>query len=426
MKASILIIDDEKDIRESLSAILRDEGHHVVTSADYRDEQPLENIDIVFQDVWLKKQNGLDILHKIKQRNPNIFVVMISGHGNIDMAVEAVKKDAFDFLEKPLSIERIIQTIANVMQYKEMRKTLIASKNLARKKDPFVMQDKIMEATVEKAEIFLKKNSFLFVCGAAGSGKTALSRYLYYNEEDPILRFQICSLSVVPNDEVATIFSQTNQQFLVVEDVEILNKKNQQHILKILKKKKNKKNKYIFTTRESFSHLEKNRYLDSNFLNMLTTSTVELPLLEQRKKDIAPLISLFIDNIVASTGFAAIRLLPAALEKLQAQKWIGNVSELFNLIERLVLMSPHRSIDADLLEQFMQMNIPYWETGMNFASLKEAAAHFEKSYIYYTVQKHDGNITRVAEELQIERTHLYRKLNKLGLSGIRKKVQEGL
>lgn len=427
MNANILIIDDEKDICESLSAILRDEGHTVSTAESYDEKQNLDNIDIVFQDVWLKEQNGLEILHQIKEKNPSVFVVMISGHGSIDMAVEAVKKDAFDFLEKPLSIERIMQTIQNILQYKEMRKTLIASKNLARQKDPFIMEDKNIHLTVEKAEAYLKTSSFVFITGASGSGKTALARYLYYMEENPLSRFQMCPVAIVPNDDITELLEAENfsERFLVLEDIEVLSRKNQQIILKLLKKIEKQKNgnKYIFTTRETLENIRQNRYLDDAFLQSLQRSFVQLPSLNERSKDIPALVALFIENISSRSGFAPIKITGDAMKLFSEHQWQGNVTELFNLIERLTLMSPRREIDVDLLQQFIEMGTLYWKSGMSFNSLKEAASYFEKSYIYYTVQKYDGNITRAADELQIERTHLYRKFNKLGLTDIRRKIQ---
>lgn len=428
---NILIIDDEKDICESLSAILCDEGFSVETAESYNPKQNLENIDIIFQDVWLKEQNGIDVLQQIKENNPSVFVVMISGHGSIDMAVQAVKKGAFDFLEKPLSIERIIQTIHTIMHYREMRKSLILSRNLARKKDPFLMEEKNISLAVEKAELFLKENFLVVLSGECGSGKSALARYLYYIQENPEIQFHIFPSAIVSNESMAELLQSEkqvqNEQLLLIENFELLNKKNQQLLYQLIKKniKADKATlKIILATRKTLN-AESLKFLDDDLYNIIQKNVIRLPSLKERPKDVEALISLFTENVSLRSGFAPIRLDSECLHLLQQHSWTGNVSELYHLMERLTFMSPIRDIKKDLLNQFLDMNIFYFQDDTNFNSLKEASDAFEKNYIYYTVQKYDGNITQAAKELQIERTHLYRKLRKLGLSGLRKKIQEG-
>ena len=444
--SKILVIDDEVGILETLSAILEDEGHEVQAVSKYEPGLPFSNFDLLILDVWLKSQNGLDILNIVKNDHPSLPVLMISGHGNIEMAVDADKKGDYDFIEKPLRLERVITSIENALKMRVLNRQVIAARNLSLEREKFVGQTREITSLLEAIPRVAEGNKSVFISGESGSGKTLLAKHIYYHGNTRG-NFVTIPLRILPSNMVIeTIFGSkdapgngkldSKTAVLFLQEISLLSAENASILFDALatgyyqpaagkKKMAIPENvRIISSSRFTMNELVQEKNISEDLVMALSGFHFHIPALRERKDDIQELFSHFINRYSNELNRSALEFSPEAFIFLQNYPWPGNIRELENLVRKLTILSSNPQVDLETIKYFMSNESSTWQSPDSFTSLKEALKYFERSYILYAVQKNLGNITRAARELDIERTHLYRKLKKLGLQNVRTEVLE--
>ena len=410
----ILIIDDERAIQATLKGVLEDEGYRVSVVgsaaealAGLADEAP----DLIFLDIWMPGMDGLEALAEIKQRQPESAVVMISGHGTIETAVKATKLGAYDFIEKPLSLEKTLLAAVRALEHsrlerenRALRERLDRGQELvaraihtrsARREGPFVEVNcaAIPEELIESELFGHERGAFTgAVARHRGKFETANGGTLFLDEiGDMSLKTQAKVLRAL--EEQA--FERVGGKETIRVDVRVLAASNQ----------------------DLQEQIAQGRFREDLFYR-LNVIPIEVPPLRRRKEDLPILVEHFTSLFSAENGKRLKTMSVEALAYFLAYDWPGNVRELRNMVERLVIMAPRDVIGPeDLPPPLRPKEAP---TGADEVqrekTLKEARDAFERAFILAELRAHEGNVTRTAEKLGIERSHLYRKLKGYGIT----------
>ena len=445
--SNILVIDDEVDILETLSAILQDEDHSVKTMTEFNENHSLDSYDLLILDVWLSNQNGIDILDMLRKKKPDLPILMISGHGNIEMAVDAVKRRAFDFIEKPLRLERVVTSIENALRMRDLNRQVIEARNLALQKDRLIGGNTLFK-TIESILKAANTNHPIFLTGEPGSGKSFLAKHIYYQLEESYSNFVEVHLRMLPNREMATILFgkehdgqiekgklEQPDSVIYLHEVSLLSNEAVSKLYSALTvgsflrmggtnsvKFDRTKVKLISSSKFGIKTLLEQKRISEDLIYELSHFEFQIPPLRDRKDDIRDLVAYYSQKYSNDLELELIEFSPEAYIYLQSYSWPGNARELQNLVERLTVLASNPKIDLETLQYFMKTESSIWQSPNNFTSLKDALQYFERSYILYAIQRNKGNITRASHELDIERTHLYRKMKKLGLQNIRSEM----
>lgn len=441
MNKTIFILDDEKEIRKSLRVVLEDEDYIV---EDFANSKTLlktltkEMPSLLLLDVWVGKEDGLLILDECKKLYPNLPVVMISGHGTIELAVSATKKGAIDFLEKPLSIEKVIQTIESAMV---RAKGTDALPQLKLVKDSMIGKSEEIQKVKFAIRQACETNVSVFIYGENGTGKKITAQTIFENSKrnsKPFVEFNCASL---PEDQMEAalfgkvdshnseehmgILEKSNTGTLFLDEICDLPNSIQLKLLHALQEGKFEKlssNKSIpidiriiaATNLNVEEAIREGRFRQDLFY-MLNVVPVVLPPLRERSEDIPLLAEYYLDFFVKENSLTPKSIDKDAMDVLIHHFWPGNIRELKNIIERLSIMVPSGIISAkdvkDALLGFKKAN-----EMVARGDLKHAKEEFERQYIIKTLQVCEGNVTRASKVLGIERTHLYRKLKSLNIS----------
>src|SRR5579864_2061637 len=450
MPASILIVDDESGIRESLGALLRDEGYEVeVTSTgeDCLEEIERRNFDLVLLDVWLPKTDGLATLEAIQARESAPIVIMISGHGNIETAVRATKLGAFDFVEKPLSLDKIVLVVRNALEYVRLESENRRLRAELEERHEILGNSVPMKALRQQIALTAPTNGRVLIYGESGTGKELVARALHASSLRNTMQFVELNCAAIPEELIESeLFGHRKGSFtgasedkvgkfqkadggtLFLDEVGDMSLKTQSKVLRALEEQRVEPigssemaavdvRVIAATNKKLEDEISRNAFREDLFYR-LNVIPFTVPPLRDRTEDIPILARHFLAEFNRAYGKKPKELTPAAMEVLLRYPWPGNVRELKNLIERLVIMSPAQHIEPQHLppEVFRDARRgpqhPY-------STLQEARAAYEREFILRKLEENQWNMTKTATAIGLERTHLYRKMKSLGIAPTR-------
>jgi two-component system nitrogen regulation response regulator NtrX len=440
----IFILDDEREIRKSLRAILEDESYEVEDFANSKNLLKALSKDrpaLILLDVWLGKEDGLQILDECKKVYPTLPIVMISGHGTIELAVNATKKGAVDFLEKPLSIAKVIQTIEDALH-----KSIDTSGEIP----PFKLEyDEILGISqgIKKVKFSIyqaaQTNARVFIYGENGTGKELVARAIYQNSKRRDFPYVEINCAAIPEDLIESElfgyekgaftgagdrkigkFEQAHAGTLFLDEICDMSLATQAKVLRVLQEQRFERIggnesitvdvRVIAATNISVEDAIKEGRFREDLYYRLNVIPIELPPLRDRKQDIPILVEHYLKKSIKDNELSSKTIERDALDLLTSHFWPGNIRELRNILERLSILvhgDVIRGKDVkDSLLGFKKAN-EMAERG----DLKHAKDEFERQYIIRTLQNFEGNVSRASKALGIERTHLYRKLKSLNI-----------
>ena len=455
--SDILIVDDEKDIRELISEILIDEGYSTRLAGN--SEECLGQVSealpsLLILDIWLKDStmDGIDILKKVKIDFPHVPVVIISGHGNIEIAVSAIKQGAYDFIEKPFNIEQLLVVVRRAMETSTLRRENEELKSKDKMSLELVGESLIFRNFVSNLDKVSKANSRVLLTGAPGSGKETAARYIHENSKQFKGNFVSLNCSTVNQEDFEKIIfgfeskngletlgalEKANGGTIFLDEVSELPIEIQGKLLKVIVENSisrvgsNKKIlvnlRFISATSLDLSEKIRNKNFREDLFHRLSVVPITIPNLNDRSEDIPILAEYFANKLSSNNGLTNREFTGEALTLLQGMNWPGNIRQLKNTIERaLILGDPLAKITGDELiipesktEEFDEK--AYLITS-EFASLslREAREIFERDYLKVQINRFGGNISKTAEFVEMERSALHRKLKSLGISSSQK------
>ncbi|MDD2365469.1 MAG: sigma-54 dependent transcriptional regulator [Desulfuromonadaceae bacterium] len=453
MQQSILIIDDEKDIRTSLAGILEDEGYQVLSEEGGAEgiECALQELpDLILLDIWMPGMDGLETLEKLKRLIPHVTVIMISGHGTIETAVRATKLGAFDFIEKPLSLEKVLISVANALQLQELKVQNAELKRSASADNQLIGTSPKISAVREMIPRIAMTSTPVLISGERGTGKNLIACSLHCSSARRERPFITVNCSAIPEGLIdselfghekgafagATSnkkgrFDQADGGTIFLDEIGDLSLSTQAKILNFIRDGRFERvggnrslNADIRLVAASSRSLEKDistGTFSEDLYSQLNTIHLKTPLLRERMEDLDLLVQFFVAQFFRREGGEAKAFLPEALDRLRNYHWPGNLRELKNVVERILIVTQGRVISADdipLLSIEQQNDSladqPDAETAHHTA-LRLAREDFEREFIIQKLEENDWNISRTAEIIELERSNLHRKIKSYGI-----------
>jgi two-component system, NtrC family, nitrogen regulation response regulator NtrX len=454
MANDILIVDDEADIRDLVAGILEDEGFTTRTARD--SDSALAEIatrrpNLVFLDIWLQgsKLDGLQLLEQVKRDHADLPVVMISGHGNIETAVAAIKRGAYDFIEKPFKSDRLILVATRALETSRLKREVKELKQLAPAASVPTGRSACMNQLRQTIDRAAKANSRILIVGPSGSGKELVARTLHNasgRADGPFVvinaatitpeRMEIELFGVEANGEHQRkpgALEEAHGGTLFIDEVGDMPRETQNKILRVLVDQTFQRaggttkisvdvRIVSSTARNLEEEIAEGRFREDLY-HRLSVVPIRVPPLSERREDIPELIDYFMDQISAATGLPKRQIGQDAMAVLQSHVWPGNVRQLRNNVERVMILAgggPEVIITADMLPQDVGSMVPAMPTSNNGEHimglpLREAREVFERDYLMAQISRFSGNISRTAEFVGMERSALHRKLKALGV-----------
>ncbi|HVB28777.1 MAG TPA: sigma-54 dependent transcriptional regulator [Terriglobia bacterium] len=449
---SVLVVDDEAGIRQSLTDVLQDEGYRVTAVESGEDCLRLlgkERADVILLDVWLPGIDGLETLARIRERENPPLVVMISGHGTIETAVRATQKGAFDFIEKPLSIEKMLLTLQHATeelalfdQNRQLRRKLEGDYRIIGNSVP-------MKALRQQLALAAPTNGRVLIYGESGTGKELVGHALHrqsLRRDNPFVEVNCAaipeelieselfghvkgSFTGAVEDKVGK-FEQADEGTLFLDEIGDMSHRTQSKVLRVIEQQRfsplgSKKELAVdvrvvaATNKHLEEEIQRGNFREDLFFR-LNVIPFFVPPLREHAEDIPELLDFFLQTFASAYGRRPKHFSEPALEVLLRYRWPGNVRELKNLVERMVIMVPgdrieRRHLPQNLTNHHGRAGVGRGTTG-GFSTLHEARTAYERDYILRKLDENHGNVTRTAEVLGLERSHLYRKMKALGIS----------
>jgi two-component system, NtrC family, nitrogen regulation response regulator NtrX len=447
LQPKILIVDDEEGIRESLASILRDERYTVeaVPSA----EEALERIakgdfQVILLDVWLPGIDGMEALSRIQALSRPPAVIMISGHGSIETAVRATKLGAFDFIEKPLSLEKIIVLVRNAVQQRRLEEENRALRSELVHRYQVIGDSVPMKALRQQIAVTAPTNGRVLIYGESGTGKELVARALHVNSLRSKAPFVEVSCAAIPEDLIESElfghvkgtfsgttedkigkFQKANGGSLFLDEVGDMSHRTQSKVLRALEEQRIEPIgsnqalrvdvRVIAATNKNLEQEISRGSFRQDLFYRLNVIPFYVPPLRDRKEDIPVLARYFLNEFSAEYGKKNRELSEGALEILMRYPWPGNVRELKNLVERLVIVCPQARIEPHHLPPELFRGVAE-SPQQPYSTLHEARSAYEREFILRKLQEHRWNMTQTASALGLERSHLYRKMKSLGIA----------
>jgi two-component system nitrogen regulation response regulator NtrX len=456
MSSDILIVDDEADIRELVAGILEDEGHRTRTAGS--SDEALASIEsrrphLVFLDIWLQgsRLDGLQVLDVIRSQHPEVPVVMISGHGNIETAVSAIKSGAYDFIEKPFKADRLVLVAERALESSRLKRevkdlrahSVQASRIVGR--SPAVNQ---LRQTIERVA---PTNARILVTGAPGSGKELSARTIHAASSREGAPFVVINAAMItPENMEAELFGveggegdvrrvgaleEAHGGTLYIDEIAEMPRETQSRVLRVLVDQNFQRlggttrvhvdvRVVSSSSRDLAAEIAAGRFREDLF-HRLGVVPIRVPSLSERREDVPELIAFFMEQISAATGLPKRRIAEDAMAVLQSHDWPGNVRQLRNNVERLMILTtgdPDAEVTAEMLPSEVGALVPSTPNGaggerLMSMPLREAREIFEREYLIAQIARFSGNISRTAEFIGMERSALHRKLKSLGVNG---------
>ncbi|SEM53855.1 two-component system, NtrC family, nitrogen regulation response regulator NtrX [Syntrophus gentianae] len=452
MLKNILIVDDEESICRSLGDILVDEGYEVSTANS--GEEAIKILDeeppgLVLLDIWLPGIDGMEVLKTAKSQHPKLPVVMMSGHGTIETAVKATKLGAFDFIEKPLSLEKVILTLKHALDMSRLEEeNILLKQKVSREYELTGGSLPIMELK-EMISIVAPTNAWILIMGENGTGKELVARAIHRQSKRADKPLVEVNCAAIPEELIESElfghekgaftgatekkrgkFDLAHEGTIFLDEVADMSLKAQAKILRILQEKKFERvggNKVIqvdvrvlaATNKDLEKEMEEGRFRQDLFYR-LNVIPLSVPPLRNRKEDIPLLVERFLNDYALKEGEPKKVLGEDAIALLMEHSWPGNVRELKNFIERLAILSTSNVISARDIPPLPKEGHkvePFRDFGLDFAagSFREAKMDFEKSYLAKKLREFEGNISKTAESIGLERSNLHKKIKAYGL-----------
>ena len=454
MATDILIVDDEADIRELVAGILQDEGHGARTAKDSDDALAAiekRRPQLVFLDIWMQgsRLDGLQLLDVLKAEHPEVPVVMISGHGNIETAVAAIRKGAYDFIEKPFKADRLVHVAERALENLRLRREVTELRQVSGKATRIVGRSSVMNQLRQIIEKTAPTNSRILISGPSGAGKEMVARTMHQlsaRSDGPFV--VINAASITPDTMEIELFGveagegrlrkvgaleEAHGGTLFIDEVADMPRETQSRILRVLVDQSFARvggNTKVHvdvrivtsTARDLAQEVAEGRFRE-DLLHRLSVVLIRVPALSERREDIPELVEHFQVQIAQSTGLPKRIVGEDAMAVLQSHEWPGNVRQLRNNIERLMILAggePDAVITAEMLPPEIGALMPTRPSGQGGEQLmglplREAREIFEREYLVAQINRFGGNISRTAEFVGMERSALHRKLKSLGV-----------
>jgi len=450
-KKTVLIVDDEEGIRESLTGIFEDEGYEVLSVpsaeealATIKDRTP----NIIFLDVWLPEMDGIEALSRINEMERDVPVIIISGHGNVELAVKATRLGAYDFLEKPLSLDKVLLVAQRALERKKLEIENRALKADLEKKWQLVGDSEKMRALTQQIEMAAQSNSRVLILGESGTGKEHVARLLHERSPRPNGPFIEVNCAAIPQELIESElfghekgsftgaserkigkFELANEGSLFLDEIGDMTLQTQAKVLRVIESQVFQRVggaksikvdvRIIAATNKDLSEEVKKGGFREDLFFRLNVIPITVPPLRERKDDIPQLANFFIELFAADSGTKPKGLEPEVIRMFQSYGWPGNIRELRNAVERLMIMVPSPVISAADITA-----LGLFDAGpgvresdfLSYATLKEARDAFEKDYICRKLQENDWNISRTADAISVERSNLHKKIKSYGIS----------
>ena len=447
MSERILIIDDEPKIGQMISDILRDEGYEPIIALDA--ERGLEStrkndFGLVLLDLKLPDKDGLDVLKEISALKPNLPVVIISAHGNIKTAVQTTKMGAFDFIEKPLDMDRLLITVRNALQQEKLKAEITRLRSETLKQYQMIGTSPAMQKIYDLIDKAAGVKSSVLVTGANGTGKELAAKAVHYNsprQEKPFIKI---NCAAVPETLLESeLFGYEKGAFtgaagtkkgkleqaeggtVFLDEIGDMSLALQAKLLRFLQdgeiqplggaQTKTVDARVIAASNQNLDLAVKERRFREDLFYRLNVIQIRMPPLKERREDIPLLVRHFMEEFCRENGVTEKTLSDAAMYQLINLDWPGNVRQVRNIVERLVVLSPRQTIEPVDLEAVLAMDKEKTVEETEGGPLEEARHKFERDYILATLTQTQWSVPKAAEMLGMDRTNLYRKMKQLGI-----------
>ena len=445
----ILVVDDETEIRESLSEILKEEGYTVTSSGTASEAMILLRdapYDVMLLDIWLPDRDGLEVLAEIRslESESKPEVIIISGHGTIETAVKATKLGAFDFLEKPLSIDRTLILLKNALEAKRLRSENLEFKRQLLSHTHITGESVSIKALRQQIKLMAPTNGRVLIYGESGSGKELIARAIHAESLRNERVFVELNCAAIPEDYIESelfgyrhgavpggpaekrgTFERADGGTLFLDEVGDMSLKMQAKVLRALDEQRFTPVgaarallvdvRVIAATNKDLEEEIARGNFREDFFYRLNVIPFYVPPLRERKEDIHLLVREFLQEFGRQYGRPRIEINEDAIALLKQYHWPGNVRELKNVIERVIILNPHTTrIERKHLPMLVYRGTS--RRGEEFSTLHQAREAYERDYILKKIDECHGNVSRAAEALGLERSHLYRKMKALGIS----------
>lgn len=456
--AKILVVDDELSIRQSLSAILEDENFDVFVASDGPQALVVmgqELPDVVLLDIWMPGQDGLDVLSEAKKRFPGLQFIVMSGHGNIETAVKATKLGAFDFIEKPLSVDKVLIVINNLLSLSRLQADNAQLLNRVKKDIRLIGESEPMHHLRQMIARVAPTNSWVLITGENGTGKELVAQNIHYQSVRAARSFIDVNCAAIPEELIESdLFGHEKGAFtgataqkkgkfdlahggtLFLDEIGDMSLKTQAKILRILQEQKFERVggtetiwadvRVIAATNKNLEQEIKAGRFREDLYYRLNVIPFRVPSLRERPSDVPLLAKYFLDGFVREGGLKGKVFTDDALAQLASFEWPGNVRELRNFVERICILIPGDLIDSADIKQvagqgfgaprvMTDASSPTSYEAFQANTLREARAEFEKDFIMKKLEENNGNISKTAEVIGVERSHLHRKMKSYGI-----------
>ena len=458
MSASILIVDDEESILTSLSSILSDEGYAVAVAKNgvealraYTTDPP----DLMILDIWMPEMDGMETLRRVRELVPTAQVMMMSGHGSIETAVKGIKLGAYDYIEKPLSLENIILRVKHALDQHRLEQENRTLRTTVQRKFELVGESVAMQQLRQMIETAGPTNGRVLIGGENGTGKELVARAIHLWSARANRPFVTVNCAAIPETLIESElfghekgsftgatsmkrgqFEQADGGTLFLDEIADMSLNTQAKVLRVLQEQQFTRvggtkllkvdvRVLAASNKDLLKAIEKNAFREDLFYR-LNVVPIIVPPLRERRDDIPLLVRHFMKVHAEEQGLRMKEVSPEALAGFQEYDWPGNIRELRNLIERLMIMVPGLVIQGAQAGLSLQArpdgasaqssaSAPSPLLTQSYDSLRDARNAFEKEYIARKLREHQWNISRTAEDLQIERSHLHRKIKLLGV-----------
>jgi len=454
MSADILVVDDEVDIRDLVAGLLEDEGYRT-RKAGSADEAlaaiASRRPNLVFLDIWLQgsRLDGLQVLELIKENHPDLAVVMISGHGNIETAVSAIKSGAYDFIEKPFKADRLVLVAERALEASRLRREVRELKTRSVQADRIVGRTTVVNQLRQTIERVAPTNARVLITGEPGCGKELAARTLHEASTRSSGPFVVINAATITPDTMEEelfgveggdgrsrrigALEEAHGGSLYIDEIGDMPRETQNRILRVLVDQNFQRVggatrvhvdvRVISSSSRDLAQLIADGHFREDLYHRLSVVPIKVPPLSERREDVPELIEFFMDQISIASGLPKRQIGSDAMAVLQSHEWPGNIRELRNNVERLMILTkgdPTAEVTIEMLPAEVGAMVPTTPSGsggerLMSLPLRDAREIFEREYLIAQIARFSGNISRTAEFIGMERSALHRKLKSLGV-----------